>query len=390
MTVTSFKEYLQEAWDKPDFDETHKDYPYEHTRRKTEKQEYYENLYSDHTPSLFDKLMLKHYTGSAYQAVNENLWEHGVKGVPIKSEPDIMLGRHVSNEEYTHHLSKAIDKFPAAREDMIVYAGLHQDANIEYHIQNTDGIVHIPAFSSTSTNPGIASKFARDAMDGRRVLHIHIKEGQHVGAFIAPYSTHTQESEFLLKPNHLLKIHANPTTYADSDSGNKIHVFHAHILEPHEIEHIKDNPEVESYHQMTKTMDKIKSPTQHAYGDMMKDISTTSNKDKLANAFLNPQEHYGEITDGHENYEYSGEMRDLITKNPHTDSEVVSKIVKNSKPDDLFNAISYFKDDKMSHDSITHILKNVPDSDRNFVQRLVKKLPNYAEHIHGHLIKETN
>jgi hypothetical protein len=395
MSIESFSIYLNEAWETPDYNNSAKEFPYEyHVSNKhiSDKQKYYEDLYSDHAPSTLDKHMFEHYTGSAYLDINENLWNHKLTGEPINAVPDLHLGRIVPNDEYIHHLSKAIDRFPPARENMTVYSGLHSTANIAHHIQNTDGIVHIPAFSSTSVNPGIATRFAEGSSsrgESKKILQIHIKEGQHVGALISPLSKHRGEGEFLLKPNRLLKIHSIPSSYICPNSGNNILVYHAHILDDSDIQNIRHNPEVDSYHAMKPLLDEIKAPKQYDYSNMIHELTTTKDHNKLIGSFINPISQYQRITNGRDNYELNSTVRKLMMSNPATNTEVVSGIVKKSSPHDLWSVLSYFNDSRLSDDSLTHILKNTNESNKEFVNMLAKVHPNYNPEKHDQYMVET-
>lgn len=382
MNINGFKQFLLEQWDKKDYNVDGHEFPYEYGMGKNDikdKQKYYENLHSDNNLTYRDKHFISQYTHNAYSGLNENLWKHKLHGEPISNEEESNYGVFASNEEHTHHLSKILDKMPAARENMTLYAGLHHSADLEHHIQNTDGIVHIPAFSSTSLNPGVASRFAEG--DSKKILQIHVKQGQHVGGLISPHSLHRAEAEFLLKPNRLIKIHANPTSYKCPDSGKDVLVYHAHILDEHEASNIKHNPEVDAYHKMKPVMDEIKSPKSYFYGDTIHELSTTKDSDTISHAYVHPES----LRENTPQY-LIDIIRNTVKDNPNTNTQAVDKIIQKSPKNKLWQVVAHFPGKNLSKEGISEILKNTPNADKDFVHVMVRNHVNYDKEMHEPLM----
>ena len=178
---------------------------------------------------------------------------HWVK--KLGTHPDIDNREENYDEEHdlkrTHRINDILDKLPTSDKDLTVYSGVSSRGNIPDVIKN-GGILHVPAFMSTSLSPRIASQFS---VVGRKTGHgtimaINIPKGSHEGGYISPYSVLTDEREFLLKNNKLLKFD-KPHEVVKKDvrgyGATDYHIYHAHIMTNEEIEANKDHPEVQRY-----------------------------------------------------------------------------------------------------------------------------------------------
>lgn len=108
---------------------------------------------------------------------------------------------------------------------------------------------------STSINPKIALKFTNSikTKNVNHVLQIKIRKGQKVGAYLGHKSEYPIEQEYLLKANHLLKIHPEYKSYIDKN-GNEVRIHHAIILEPHEYADLEEHNEVKKFKNMRESI----------------------------------------------------------------------------------------------------------------------------------------
>ena len=125
-----------------------------------------------------------------------------------------------------HHLDTATKRHIG--HDMHLYSGLGFDP---HHMKNKNGRVHLPAYTSLTHNKHTADSFADDAAHrhgrDRHVLHLQVKK-KDKGLHVSHLSNYEGEHETILPRNTKIKIHKKPTTY--EQYGNKVHVWHAHIV----------------------------------------------------------------------------------------------------------------------------------------------------------------
>lgn len=144
------------------------------------------------------------------------------------------------------HLSNAIKSAKPAHEDFHVYSGMSLNPH-----EHENGKIHIPAFTSTSSDHRVAGNFAKKTTiehiaDEHGVLHpteihhvlkINVKKGQHVGAFIGGHSTRQFEHEFLIHKNHTFHLSGKHEDHVQSGgifSKPKIYRVHEATVETHE------------------------------------------------------------------------------------------------------------------------------------------------------------
>jgi len=139
---------------------------------------------------------LKKYSDES-EATNNYLWQrHKRRTIGNGHE----RGGESSNVQKLDEATQ-IHKTPEA---MTVYSGVQYDPRKK---MNKEGIVHHPAYLSTSLRHSIAEGFAYNQKDDgatRHVLHIHLKKGT-TGAYIGDHSHSPPEREFLLPRGTNLK-----------------------------------------------------------------------------------------------------------------------------------------------------------------------------------------
>lgn len=229
--------YESTEYKEPALSHSFLDEPYPPSIKGTAKHNYFLNHLSSYPEHHEDKALTRYTKFSS--TINKSLWMEKTHDQPLAAD----------HEQIKKDVSGFLERHPAPKEDIHVYTGVSRSSNPKEWVDKSDGIVHIPSFTSTSISPQVARDFARarDGESGKEVhiLKIKVRKGQKVGGYVQPHSYHGDEGEFLIKPNHLLKIDKTPNTYTSTDGRPAIHVWHAHILEPHEIE--GHNDEIASY-----------------------------------------------------------------------------------------------------------------------------------------------
>ena len=109
---------------------------------------------------------------------------------------------------------------------------------------NSEGIVHHPAFLSTSLNPHIAKSFALthrhaedlDSTTGKHIpqihsMQIHIPEGSKHGSYVGHIVPATKEREFIIDKGKNFKIHKTEMNVEKAPSGYDVahYIHHATI-----------------------------------------------------------------------------------------------------------------------------------------------------------------
>lgn len=184
-----------------------------------------EEFHKKHAPST-NVQALRKYTSTSSN-INSSLWK----------------GEH---HDDVQKISDGIKSAPPAQADFHVYTGISAK-NVK-----EKGDLHIPAFTSTSTSKHVASSFVSGSHDRHsiemhpdtdgiltphtvhHIIDIHIKKGQHVGAYIASHSNVPGEKEFLINKNHTIHMtgtyedHHHPPAYG-SETPRIYRIHHATI-----------------------------------------------------------------------------------------------------------------------------------------------------------------
>lgn len=95
-----------------------------------------------------------------------------------------------------------------------------------------EGIVHLPAYTSTTTSKSIAHNFAVSNKHKQDALHIlriknHIGDSGVYTKDDPVVTSYEGEKEFIIPRNTKLKINKSPTTFIDKDKGIPVHVWDA-------------------------------------------------------------------------------------------------------------------------------------------------------------------
>lgn len=188
-------------------------------------------LHSDQGTGAFDSLNKNHRLLRSYsdesEPLNRALYERHIAGNPVTNRQPI----DDAVEQHKLH------------DDLHTYSGTHFNPG-EIASQHPDNIVHLPAFTSTSLNRGVAASFSRsqgevNGMSQHHVIHFNLKAGQK-GAFVGHNSNvgeHEQiswmphEAEHILPRNTTVHIHPKPTTITDHANNRQYHVWEAHVLD---------------------------------------------------------------------------------------------------------------------------------------------------------------
>lgn len=189
--------------------------------------------YRDHEPTSKD------------QAHHDHLYDYTVDS----SELNRNLWKNAANKTEVDNISALLKSAPPAKKDLTVYTGVGNKR------KDLTGDKHIPAFTSSTPDIHVAGWFARvrgttenlPDKDGNIVPHtvhhivkIHIKKGQHVGAFIASHSQEPSEQEFLINKNHTLHFDGTHEDHiqdlSDTHRSDEHHIFRIHnaTITPHE------------------------------------------------------------------------------------------------------------------------------------------------------------
>lgn len=128
---------------------------------------------------------------------------------------------------YAQKTIKNLDQITShpIRRHLHVYSGLGFDPS--QHM-NSQGHLHMPAFTSVTHDKKVAHKFAQDSQDAGRtedkhILHIHLRPYDRA-THISGLSYDPEEHESIIPRNTTLKIHPKPTILSDGT-----HVWHAQV-----------------------------------------------------------------------------------------------------------------------------------------------------------------
>lgn len=162
---------------------------------------------------------LIHYSQNGSKDINNHLWEKYKNDVSI---PDHIL-QHISN------ISSALKSHTPVN-GLTLYTGVHESpattAGFEWNSTRPIKLLHLPAFTSSSTNFNTAVRFT--AVDktsihhesdhhgiilprARHVIQLNFEEKIPSAASMIKHSTDPQEEEVLLGPNHSFELHPRPT-----------------------------------------------------------------------------------------------------------------------------------------------------------------------------------
>jgi hypothetical protein len=190
-----------------------------------------------------EKEAVRSYTENSY-TTNKNLINlaHGRKMSFVHEPEDSVVEKQDKDDDrkefhvQTHGLDSLLDRSHAPH-DVTVMHGISSSSSMEFHpgkaaSKHPQRHVKFPSYLSTTIDPRTAHHFAspwRSKQD-THVLKIHVKKGQKGFKYVGTNSaTDEDEAEAILHRNTTLKIGKKPKTL-DHPSGNKVHVWDAHIV----------------------------------------------------------------------------------------------------------------------------------------------------------------
>jgi len=179
--------------------------------------EHYNNYSDDH------KTILNDY-GEESSSMNSTLWSRH-QGRPYE------MGENYHKKDFeTMDSAMEAHKTPP---EMMVHSGTIHDPR---KMKNSEGIVHHPAYMSTSLDPHVAHTFAykqaiNEDSNDMHTLHIKVPAGSK-GAYAGHLGGihHISEKEFVLPKGSNLKYHRTDVDYGGHTRNDKtFDVYHHHM-----------------------------------------------------------------------------------------------------------------------------------------------------------------
>lgn len=202
----------------------------------------YSSLKGDHVPNLHgatpeETAHVTRYTRDS-SALNKALIGEHVHGEQIR--PDTIIGS--AHHSQITHIDSALSKAPEAPHDFKVWSSVGSGFNIHDLRKEGHEHVHLPAYTSTTTDANRIWAFGGTKVSKNRgkfgphayqeVLEIHIPKGSKHGSYIAGQSYFASEHEFLLKRKTTLRFKGDPKIVRKTN-GTNLMIHHAEIV-PHE------------------------------------------------------------------------------------------------------------------------------------------------------------
>lgn len=184
--------------------------------------------------------LAKHYKGGQLSEEHEKVlkrYKTGSHDINISLiHPDRFDDHWREWNNIDHVIAKMDDitKHQTTPRDMHLYSGIGFDPRKITHGQTDNGMmkVHLPAYTSTSIYPSVASSFTETNM-----VKIHVPKGSH-GVYIHPGNslgtTNTHGKEFVLPRGSKLHIHPEPTQHYRkgqfASSNEHLLIWHAKLV----------------------------------------------------------------------------------------------------------------------------------------------------------------
>lgn len=162
---------------------------------------------------------LSHYSGSGFDQINKHLWNNHVLGNDIPQD----VKTHVENIKSVLIPETKVDNAKLYTGVKISPAAV---AGFEWNSTRPVKMLTLPAFTSTSTNFDVVSRFAnRDNVSvhhesdhhgviesgAKHIIELNFPETIHNAASMLNHSNSPHEEEVLLGPNHNFELHPRPT-----------------------------------------------------------------------------------------------------------------------------------------------------------------------------------
>lgn len=198
----------------------------------------------------FDKVSKKQYDAIFDYTKNSSKLNSGLWGMKYSKEVNKDL---VKDAKF---LTSTLKELPTQHDKLVVYSGVRRPSNPQLWIEDSNGIVNIPSFLSTSLSPRLASQYVDYDNDNiGDLLIITIRPNQNIGGYIEDFSKAPNEQEFLIKCNFMLKIiDKEPNIYNIKFDTKKVKLRTWNAIVLNESEIPKDNVEADFYYYMKKIL----------------------------------------------------------------------------------------------------------------------------------------
>ncbi len=186
----------------------------------TEEAKHIHHLLDIPAPTPNIKSSLDYYSGNGSFDINDHLWKnylHGYNSIPAKFK------RHIDNINSVLKPSTTVGHLK-------LYTGLQTSpadlGAMEWNSTRPIKLMHLPAFTSTTTNFNVAARFSIPVgktqhhesdhhgiilPNSRHILELNFHDNIHQAGSIMNHSAAPHEEEILLGPNHSFELHPRPT-----------------------------------------------------------------------------------------------------------------------------------------------------------------------------------
>lgn len=177
-----------------------------------------EQLHNQHQLDDEDKTNIKRYT-SGSNVLNRKLYYNSIGNSDIEENID---GHDIPK------LDKSINRNIGT--NLSSYSGLRFDPTKDFNRAKrmNNGIVKLPAYTSTSIDKNIAHRYAEPTgfSKTRHIIHFHLDNDDN-GTFVGNHSAHPGESELLLPRNTRIKLLHEEEL--DDDGPVKTKIWHVQV-----------------------------------------------------------------------------------------------------------------------------------------------------------------
>lgn len=155
---------------------------------------------AEEDPSWRHLNAIEHYTNDG------SVFNHDL----IKSKGRLNFRKmHPEDQSMYRHLDEATTSAPPLKKDMHVYSGV-KGLDLAQAFKKGKGVVHMPAYTSTSINPGIAithsSNYDDDKSKPQHIMHFQLPKGYDKGRYIEEHSNCPSEREYLMARGQKWKL----------------------------------------------------------------------------------------------------------------------------------------------------------------------------------------
>lgn len=178
---------------------------------------------------------VSHYGGTGSEDINHHMWMEHLHGSPIP----YLTKQHIENIKSVLNPSTDVHHVK-------LYTGLPQSpaatAGLEWNSTRPIKVLHLPAFTSTSTNFDVAASFTKKddttkhhisdhhgeiLPNSRHVLELNFHGNIPDAASLIKHVGATHEEEVLLGPNKKFELHPRPTLVHGGGFNDPVYVWKA-------------------------------------------------------------------------------------------------------------------------------------------------------------------